>query len=75
LTERRHFRQSRPTDRRAASVGRGGAAAAAESGGPSGEILAFVAWGMDRELREVFELVRSKLEELAGQEDESAASE
>jgi hypothetical protein len=49
--------------------------AAAEAGGPPGEILAFVAWGMDRELREAFELVRSKLEELAGQEDESAEDE
>ena len=47
--------------------------AAEEAGGPPGEILAFVVWGMDRELREVFDLVRSKLEEIAGdQEDEDA---
>src|SRR5437868_4193033 len=43
--------------------------AAADAGGPPGEILAFVAWGMDRELREVFGLVRSKLGEIAGDED------
>src|SRR5262249_15387409 len=29
------------------------------------EIMAFVAWGMDRELREVFGLVRYRLEEIA----------
>jgi hypothetical protein len=39
--------------------------AAAEAGGPPGEILAFAAWGMDRELREVFDLVCSKLAEIA----------
>jgi hypothetical protein len=32
---------------------------AAEAIVPPGDILAFVAWGMDRELREVFGLVRS----------------
>jgi hypothetical protein len=31
--------------------------------------VAFVAWGMDRELREVFRLVRSRLEEMAEEED------
>jgi hypothetical protein len=43
--------------------------AAAEAGGPPGDILAFVAWGMDRELREVFGLVRWKLEEIAEAQD------
>jgi hypothetical protein len=43
--------------------------AAADAGGPPGDILAFVAWGMDRELREVFGLVRSRLEEIAEDED------
>jgi hypothetical protein len=43
--------------------------AAEDAGGPPGEILAFVAWGIDRELREVFDLVRSKLEEIAEEED------
>jgi hypothetical protein len=42
--------------------------AAADAGGPPGDILALVAWGMDRELTEVFGLVRTKLEEIA--EDE-----
>jgi hypothetical protein len=32
---------------------------------PPGDILAFVAWGMDRELREVFDLVRPMLGETA----------
>ena len=45
--------------------------AAAEAGGPPGDILALVAWGMDRELREVFESVRARLEEIAGDEDEA----
>ena len=44
--------------------------AAADAGGPPADILAFVARGMDRELREVFGLVRTKLEEIA--EDEGA---
>jgi hypothetical protein len=44
--------------------------AAADAGGPPGEILTLVAWGMDRELREVFDLVRSKLEEIAEEQDE-----
>jgi hypothetical protein len=39
--------------------------AAADAGGPPADILALVAWGMDRELREVFDLVRAKLEEIA----------
>jgi hypothetical protein len=39
-------------------------------GGPPGDIMALVAWGMDRELREVFGLVRTKLEEIAEAEDE-----
>ena len=39
--------------------------AARDLGGAPAEILAFVAWGMDREMREVFELVRAKLEEIA----------
>jgi hypothetical protein len=44
-------------------------AAAEDAGGPPGEIVAFVAWGMDRELREVFRLVGPKLEDIAeGQE-------
>jgi hypothetical protein len=47
--------------------------AVAEAGGPPGEILAFVAWGMDREIREVFELVRAKLEEIAGEEENGDA--
>jgi hypothetical protein len=37
--------------------------------GPPGDILALVAWGMDRELREVFGLVRAKLEEIAEEND------
>ena len=44
--------------------------AAEDAGGPPGDILAFVAWGMARELREVFALVRSKLEEIAEEEDD-----
>jgi hypothetical protein len=36
-----------------------------DMGGPPGEILAFVARGVDRELREVFALVRSKPEQMA----------
>src|SRR5262245_45755099 len=47
--------------------------AAADMGGPPGEILAFVAWGMDRELREVFGLVRSRLEETAEEQDDEDA--
>jgi hypothetical protein len=39
--------------------------AAEDAGGPPGDILAFVAWGMERELREVFGLVRTKLEGIA----------
>jgi hypothetical protein len=39
--------------------------AAEEAGGPPADILTFVAWGMDRELRVVFDLVRGRLEELA----------
>jgi hypothetical protein len=46
--------------------------AAEDASGPPGDILALVAWGMDRELREVFELVRSKLEEIAEEQDEDA---
>jgi hypothetical protein len=42
--------------------------AAEDAGGPPGEVLAFVAWGTACELREVFDLVRSGLEEIA--EDE-----
>jgi hypothetical protein len=45
-------------------------AAAAAAGEPPGDILAFVAWGMGRELREVFGLVRSGLEEIAEGEDD-----
>jgi hypothetical protein len=45
----------------------------ADAGGPPGEILAFVAWGRDLELREVFDLVRSKLEEIAEEGDEDAS--
>jgi hypothetical protein len=36
--------------------------AARDQGGPPADILALVAWGMDRELREVFGLVRFRLE-------------
>ena len=43
--------------------------AAADAGGPPADILAFVARGMDRELREVFDRVRSELEEMAREED------
>ena len=43
--------------------------AAADAGGPPAEILAMVAWGMDRELREVFDLVRSRLEEITEDDD------
>jgi hypothetical protein len=46
--------------------------AAEDMGGPPAEILALVAWGMDRELREVFDLVRSRLEQNAENEDEGA---
>jgi hypothetical protein len=47
--------------------------AAEEMGGPPADILAFVAWGMDRELREVYELIRGRLEDQAEeQEDEDA---
>jgi hypothetical protein len=58
-------------DRQASHLDRPGYCdeAAAEAGRPPGDILALVAWGMDRELREVFELVRARLEEIAeGQE-------
>jgi hypothetical protein len=34
-------------------------------GGPPTDILTFVAWDMDRELREMFGLVRSRLEDIA----------
>jgi hypothetical protein len=44
--------------------------AAADAGGPPTDILAFVAWGMDRELREVYGLVRTKLEEIAEKRDD-----
>jgi hypothetical protein len=44
--------------------------AADDVGGPPGDILALVAWGMDRELREVFDLVRTRIEEIAKAEDE-----
>jgi hypothetical protein len=47
--------------------------AAEDAGGPPGGIVAFVAWGMDRELREVVELVRARLEEIA--EDQEADDE
>jgi hypothetical protein len=43
--------------------------AAEEVSGPPTDIFTFVAWGMDRELCEVFELVRSKLEEIAEEQD------
>jgi hypothetical protein len=46
--------------------------AADDAGGPLREILAFVAWGMDRELREVFGLVRTRLEDTAGEQNEDA---
>jgi len=44
--------------------------AAKDAGGPPGDILAFAAWGMDREICEVFGLVRTKLEEIAEDEDD-----
>ena len=47
--------------------------AAADAGGPPADILALVAWGMDRELREVFDLVRAKLEEVTGAKDDEGA--
>src|SRR5262249_20888351 len=47
--------------------------AAEDMGGPPGDILALLAWGMDRELREVFELVRARLEEIAEDEDDADA--
>ncbi len=47
--------------------------AAEDMGGLPGEILTFVVWGMDRELREVFDLVRSKLEEVAEDEGDEDA--
>ena len=46
---------------------------AAEAIVPPGDILAFVAWGMDREMREVFGLVRSKLEQIAEEQDDADA--
>jgi hypothetical protein len=42
----------------------------AEAGGPPGDILALVAWRIDRELREVFDLVRSRLDKIAAEEDD-----
>jgi hypothetical protein len=45
--------------------------AAEEVSGPPTDILTFVARGMDRELREVFGLVRSKLEEIAEELDDA----
>jgi hypothetical protein len=45
--------------------------AAEDAGGPPGDILAFVALGMDRELREVFGLVRTKLREIAAEQDDA----
>jgi hypothetical protein len=44
--------------------------AAEDAGGPPADILAFVALGMSRELWEVYELVRERLEELAEEEDD-----
>jgi hypothetical protein len=49
------------------------AEAAGEAGGPPGAILAFVAGVMDRELREVFGLVRYKLEEIAEEQNDGDA--
>jgi hypothetical protein len=43
---------------------------ARDLGAAPAEILAFVVLGMDRELREVFALVRSKLEEIAADEND-----
>jgi hypothetical protein len=43
--------------------------------GPPAEILALVAWGMDREQREVFGLVRATLEEIAEEQDDKDAAE
>jgi hypothetical protein len=40
--------------------------ATADAGGAPAEILTFVAWGMDRELCEVFDIVRSRLEQMPG---------
>jgi len=42
--------------------------AARDMSGPPADILAFVALGMDAELREVFGLVRTRLEEMAEEE-------
>jgi hypothetical protein len=47
--------------------------AAEDAGGPAADILSFVAWGMDRELREVYELVRGRLEELADEQADTDA--
>jgi hypothetical protein len=47
--------------------------AADDAGRPPADILAFVAWGMDREMREVFGLVRTRLVEIAEEEDDEDA--
>ena len=44
----------------------------ADAGGPPCDILALVAGGTDGELREVIDLVRSKLVEIAEEEDDEA---
>jgi hypothetical protein len=46
--------------------------AAEDAGGPPDDILAFVAWGMDREMHEVFGIIHAKLEEIAEDEDTDA---
>jgi hypothetical protein len=43
-----------------------------EAASKAGDILALVAWGMHREIREVFDLVRAKLEGMAEEGDEDA---
>jgi hypothetical protein len=43
--------------------------AAVEADGPAGDILAFVAWGMDCECREVFDLGRARPGEIAAGEE------
>jgi len=45
--------------------------AAADMGGPPGDILALVALGMDAELTEVFELVRARLEDMADKQEDA----
>jgi hypothetical protein len=53
-----------------------GAAGVVLLGGPPGDILAFVALGMDAGSREVFGLVRARLEEIADEQaDEDADAE